>query len=325
VKIALLLILAVLSMPRLSVAQYGSKAVYRFLNIPVSAQSAALGGMPVSLPDAGPAQLHNNPAYLSASESGQFSATWSRYLAESSIGAVSGAWHIEGLGTLGGGIRYMNYGEFDRIDLAGNTQGSFTASDMAFKLALARTYTPYLRYGLGVDFIYSSYGDYTSSGIAVSGGVLLSFSEAETTVGISFVNLGTQLTTYDGIREHLPFDLRAGVTHKLEYLPLRLSLTAHSLTRWEMSVPGDEEPPDITANILRHLTLGGEFLFSRNFHFRLGYNQYQQDELKTDRTIDLAGLGFGVGITVKGVGIELSRNSYSEMGHLFKLGIQTRL
>ena len=51
--------------------------------------------------------------------------------------------------------------------------------------------------------------------------------------------------------------------------------------------------PDITANILRHLTpREASFCFQENFHFRLGYNQYQQDELKTDRTIDLAGLWF---------------------------------
>jgi hypothetical protein len=325
VKKAFLLIFAVLTLTQVGLSQYGSKSVYRFLNVPVSAQSAALGGTPVSLLEANPAQIHNNPAFLNASHSGMFSATWSHYLTESDFGLLSGAWHLNHIGTIGGSIRYLNYGEFDRIDASGLNQGSFTASDFALNLTLSRTYTEHLQYGVGIDLIHSSYEAFASTGVAFSGGLLLNTPELNSSFGVSFVNLGTQLSTFDGVRENLPFDLRAGASHKLEHLPLRLSLTAHSLTRWNMTVPGDIEKPDFTTNLLRHLTIGGEFLFSDNFHFRLGYNQYLHDELKTERTIDMAGFGFGVGLRVKGIGIEFSRNSFSEMGHLFKLGIQTRL
>lgn len=306
-------------------AQYGGASVFRFLNVPASAQSAALGGSPVSLMEGNPAQIHNNPAFLNASQSGLLSATWSRYLSDADFGLLTGSWHVDNIGTFGAGIRYLNYGEFNQTDISGAQIGTFSASDLALTLTLSRTYAGMLQYGVGVDVIRSSYAMYTSSGVAFSGGLIINFEEAATSVGLSFVNLGTQLTAFDDTRESLPFNLRAGVTHKLEHLPLRLSLTAHTLNQWEMRVPADLDTPDFTTNLLRHLSIGGEFLFSDSFHFLLGYNQFLHDELKTDRTIDLAGFGFGIHIRVKGIGIEFSRNSYSEMGHLFKLGIQTRL
>ncbi|MCH8523929.1 MAG: type IX secretion system protein PorQ [Balneolales bacterium] len=324
-KKAFLLFFGVFALSQVALSQYGGTSVFRFLNVPVSPQSAALGGLPVSLTHANPSQIHNNPAFLNRTHSGMISATWSRYLTESDFGLLTGAWHLPNVGTLGGGIRYLNYGEFDRIDASGTQQGTFNAYDFALKLSLSRTYAEILQYGVGIDFIQSSYDSFSSGGIAFSGGILVTLHNAETSFGLSFVNLGTQLSTFDGIREALPFDLRAGATHKLEHLPLRLSITAHSLNRWEMRVPSDDNSPDFTTNLFRHIALGGEFLFSQNFHVRLGYNQFLHDELRTERTIDMAGFGFGVGINIKGIGVEFSRNSYSEMGHLFKLGIQTRL
>ncbi|MCH8494966.1 MAG: type IX secretion system protein PorQ [Balneolales bacterium] len=323
-KKSILFFIALFAFCSLAEAQYGPRATYRFLNIPISAQAAALGGVPISLIEANPAQMHANPAFLNSSTSGSVSATWARYLSEVDMGNISGAYHRPGIGTFGVGLRYLNYGDFEQIDASGNNLGSFSANDFALKLAFAREYLDLIQYGIGVDLIHSSYESFTSSGFGVSGGVIVNLADEQTSFGLSFVNLGSQFTTYDGTPENLPFDLRAGVSRKLQYLPLRLSLTAHSLHRWDMTTPNDTEEPGFASNFFRHLTIGGEFLFSDNFHFRLGYNQYLHDELKTDRRIDLAGFGFGVGITVKSIGFEISRTSYSEMGHLLQLGLQTR-
>jgi hypothetical protein len=306
------------------IAQSGTQSVYRFLHVPASAQAAALGGGPVSLVYGNPAQMHLNPAFLHQDMSGSVSATWARYLSDADMAFLSAAWHVEHLGTLGFGIRYVNYGEFERIDIGGNTTGDFIASDMAVKLALSRSYGVNIRYGVAVDFIHSSLDVYRSTGVAVSGGVILDLPDYDASFGFSVLNLGTQLSTYNGVREELPLDVRFAASRKLKYLPLRLSLGAHSLHRWEMRSANDTEEPGFASNLFRHAIIGGEFLFSENFHFRLGYNHFQHDDLKAPNRIDLAGFGIGVAIRVKAIGFEVSRTSHSEMGHLFQLGIQTR-
>jgi hypothetical protein len=304
--------------------QTGTQSVFRFLNVPASAQAAALGGGPVSLVYGNPAQMHLNPAFLHQDMSGVVAATWARYLAEADMAFLSGVWHAEGIGTLGFGIRYVNYGEFERIDIGGNSTGDFIASDMAFKLALSRTYGANIRYGVAADFIYSSLDVYRSTGVAVSGGIILDLPEHEASFGLSVINLGTQLSTYNGIQEELPLDVRIAATRKLKYLPLRLSFGAHSLHRWEIRSANDIEDPGFATHLFRHIIIGGEFLFSENFHFRLGYNHLQHDDLKAPNRIDLAGFGIGFAIRVKTIGFEVSRTSHSDMGQLLQLGIQTR-
>lgn len=323
-KKTFLLALVVLFGVSAAQAQYGPRVTYRFLNVPVSAQAAALGGGPVSLLKADPAQMHVNPAWLSVSESGTVSTSWVRYLGEASMGVASGVFSGGPLGNVGVGIRYLNYGELDRIDALGRDNGTFVPMDLSLKVALARQYGGFFHYGVAVDLIHSAYDVYRSSGVAVSAGVLIDIPGQETSVGLSVLNAGTQLSSYDGIREDLPFDVRLGVTRKLLYLPLRLSFTAHSLQRWSLPVAQDEGETSFFDNLLRHLAVGGEFMFSENFHFRLGYNHLTKNELKTEGRIDLVGYSFGVGINIKSVAVDISRNSYSQTGHLLQLGVRTR-
>lgn len=306
-------------------AQYGPKSTYRFLNVPVSAKSAALGGAPVSIAYADPSQMHVNPAFLSPASSKEISISFARFLSEANMGFISGAWNVPEIGTFGAGLRFMNYGEFDRIDQYGIDNGTFNAADVAFKLAFSRELIENVRYGIATDLIHSYYDSYSSTGIGLSGGVFWHLPENETSFGLSFVNLGTQLTNFNGVDESLPFDLRLGVSRKLLYLPLSVSLTAHNLHRWDMQTPNDEKSPTFFTNLTRHLAVGGEFLFSENFNVRVGYNHFLHEELKNDRRIDLVGFGFGFGLMYKGIGIEFSRNSYSKMGHLLQLGINTRI
>lgn len=305
-------------------AQNGISSAYRFLNIPVSAKAASLGGAPVSLRLADPSHMHINPAFLSEASSGEVAVSFARMLSDVDYAFASTAYHIENIGTFGVGIRFINYGEFDHIDANGNDLGTFRAIDSAIKLAYSRSYAEILRYGVAVDYIYSSYESYTSTGVAFSGGLHLSLPD-DMTVGLSFFNLGTQLSTYDGVREDLPFDLRLGVSRKLLYLPLRLHFTAHSLHKWNMDSLNDTEDPGFVQHLMRHLTIGGEFLFSENFNLRIGYDHFLNNDLKADRRLDLVGFGFGVGINVRGVGVDIARRSYSEMGHLLQIGIRTRL
>lgn len=306
-------------------AQYGPKATWRFLNVASSPYNSSLGGVPVSLTTGSPAQMHANPAFLTSESSRMLSASFMRYLSDANMGSLTSAYDIENIGTIGLGIRFVNYGQMDRIDEFGIDRGSFNASDMAVKVALARNFEDWIRFGVAADFIFSSYDTYQASGIAFSGGVIYDQPESDYSIGLSFINLGTQLSTFDGSREELPFDLRLGVTRKLQYLPLRLTFTAHQLQRWNLRTVNDASDPSFFANLARHMAIGGDFLFSESFRVRVGYNHLAHEELKTGQRLELVGFGFGVAIKYKGIDVEFSRNSYSVMGNMFQLGINTRI
>ncbi len=306
-------------------AQYGPKATWRFLNVPASPFSSALGEVPVSLTSGSPALMHANPAFLTPESSRNLAASFTRYLSDANMGFLSSAYDIEKIGTIGLGLRFVNYGQMDRIDEYGIDRGTFNASDVALKLAIARDFEEWIRFGVAADLVYSSYDSYQASGIAFSGGVLYHDSESDYSVGLSFINLGTQLSSFDGLKEDIPFDLRLGVTRKLQYLPLRLTFTAHQLHRWNLRTVNNESEPGFFKNLARHMTIGGDFLFSESFRFRVGYNHLKHEELKTGQRLELVGFGFGVAIKYKGIDVEFSRNSYSVMGSMLQLGINTRL
>ncbi len=306
-------------------AQIRNETAFGFLNLPGSARTAALGGNHISLHQGGTANFDINPAYLTAGNHKELSLSYLNHITDIYLGSAGFAWHLEDIGTFATGIRFLNYGDFTRTDSDGMEQGSFNAYDLSWNTAYSRTILPGLQAGVGAQFIISSYEAYRSSALALFGGMYYNFNNDLTHAGVSFRNFGVQVAQFDETTEQLPFNLMAGITHRLQHLPLRFNLTLHSLDRWNLPVFDDESDPGFIDNLFRHMRFGTEFLFSDNFQLRLGYDHLQSEELKTDRRIDLSGASFGLGIVIRDIHFDFSRTSYSETGGLIQLNVSTRL
>lgn len=293
----------------LTVAVSGSAEAqaYRFLNAPFSPRAAALGGAPVALADASPALIHANPAYLSAEHHRQFGLAMASQVGGLTFSSATGAWSVGTLGTIGFGVRRVGYGDLEERDAAGEAMGSFHASDLAVKTAFSAQVGPRLRYGLSIDLIHSAYTFTRSTAWAVSVGLLATLPD-ESVVGVSLLNAGAPIEAFDGDDASLPLDVRVGYSRKLQYLPLRLVFTANGL-----------QDPD-TRHPLRHLEAGGEFLFSPNVVFRLGYNHRLHEQLRFEDRIDFSGYAVGLGLRIKGIRMDVSRTSYSTLGSLLQIG-----
>ncbi len=306
-------------------AQTNNSTVFRFLDVSPTARSAALGGSHVALYNADFSLLHLNPAYLNSKSSGSISASYINFLGDANMGFTSGTYTFGRLGTVGAAIRFVGYGEFDHLDEHGNQLSTFQANDLAFTGAYSIPITPLLTAGAGLDFIYSSYFNYKSSAVAVSGGLFYQNPETHFSAGVAFRNMGTQLTAYRHRHEPLPFDVSIGITKKPEAFPFQLSLTLNKLTDWDVRTAGETEKPDLINNIARHVIFGGEAKLGQNAAFRLGYDHYLHEQTKTGKDFDLAGIAFGVGFTVKSIVIDFSRNSFSSLGGITRLSIKTQL
>ena len=62
----------------------------------------------------------------------------------------------------------------------------------------------------------------------------------------------------------------------------------------------------------------------KNLELRFGYNRWQHDQAKVNENFDLAGASIGVGINLKKLEIDISRNSLSDIGGIVQISVRTK-
>lgn len=304
------------------VAQSQTSSVFRFLEITPTARTAALGGNHVGLYGGDFSLMHLNPAYVNSQASGSVSASYLNFFSDANMGFSSGALEVDKVGVFGLGIRYMGYGDFKRIDENGNELGSFNPGDLSLSGVYSKKILEGLNVGAGLDLIHSSYAEFRSAAVALSAGVFYADTAAHFSAGLSIRNMGGQLTSFNGKKEPLPLDISIGFTKKPRDFPFQLSFTLKQLNNWDMRVFGEEKRPAFFENLFRHVIFGAESRLGQSLLLRIGYDHYLHAHTNTGQAFDLAGVAFGLGFEVKGVIIDLSRNSYSQLGGITRLSLK---
>ena len=283
---------------------------FAFLRNDVGARSAALAGSVVALTN-DPAALFVNPASLATLESPSAGAGFFKHLLDINAGYAVYGRQLEGIGAVGAGVLYTNYGTFDRTDDFGNTTGTFTASDLAASLGYSNELQQNLTYGAALKFIYSSIAGYTSSALAADAGILYRIPESRLTLGASIRNMGRMVATYAGVSEPLPLDVAVGLSIVPRGLPLLLDVDFHRLN----------ENPGSFIDRFGAFTVGGEFTLSRVIRARFGYNNQARKDLQTGTTAGLAGFSAGIGITVSAYQVDYALSSLGTIGNLHRVSV----
>lgn len=312
--VRLKILFVLLFLPGLLAAQIGGRHVYDFLNLSPAARSAALGGVNITTYDHETNLAFQNPALVNDSMHNQVSFSVAPYLADIVYGYTSYARSIEGVADFHTGIQYVSYGQMIQADALGNQTGNFSAGDFAWVVGASRQWDRF-RGGVNLKLINSNiqgFRSYWGIGLDI-GGLYVSPSKLFT-AAIVFKNIGFNLSRYEltgGAGAPLPFQAQVGISHKLKYMPLRFSITATNLqqpdliytdpnTVVQVDLSGDtivqKEP--VIDNIFRHFVFGTEFILSRNFQLRAGYNHLRRQELRSTNRGGLSGFSFGVGIKV---------------------------
>ena len=119
--------------------QSGKGYVYDFLSLSSSARETALGGSLISISDEDLSLAYSNPALLNESMHNRIYFSHNFIFAGISNGYLSYGRSLPSKGiTLHGGIKYINYGQFDQADEFGNINGTFTANEVALVLGGAK-------------------------------------------------------------------------------------------------------------------------------------------------------------------------------------------
>lgn len=292
-------------------AQIGGRAAFPFLQLPPSAHLAALGSMNASARATDPTQFYGNPALLHEANDNSAAVSYVAYVGAIKQSTAAYAFNTEKLGRFGLGLTYVNYGQLDSYDAAGNSLGTFRVSDYALTAADAYTKGKFTL-GVAAKFVVSGLAGNRALGLAADAGALYKPSEADFTVGLVVKNAGFMLKPYTaGAREPLPLDVQLGATVKPEHMPLRFTLTAHHLHQWDIQYldPNQRGPLDANGNetvpkksfgdnLARHFTVAAELLLGKGFNLRAGYNHLQRRELRLDNTSGSAGLSLGAMIRI---------------------------
>jgi hypothetical protein len=312
----------------------GGNATYNFLTLPSSPLLTAMGGANVSYNANDVSLAAANPALLQPAITTQLNASFNSFLAGIKNYSLSGAYHSERLNTtFGGHVYYVDYGAIPAADAAGNISGSFRPVDFVVQFSAAKKYLERWTYGVTLKFIQSSYAPYSSSAIAVDVGLLYTDSANQFTASVVAKNMGTQLKTYAGATEELPFDLQAGISKRLTKAPLAFSLTVHHLHRFAVTYndvafnnENDFSPPSSFDKVFNHFVLATHVYLGQNLEAIVGYNHLRRQELSTPGAANgLTGFSAGLHIKFSKLQIQLARASYQRGISFNQLGLTVAL
>lgn len=320
-------------------AQVGGEATYQFLSLVSSPRQAALGGKVLTNVDYDVTQGLLNPATINVDMDRQLALNYVSYLGGIGYGTAAYAHTVDRrTQTFHAGITYINYGSFDGYDENGNSTGTFTGNEAALSLgyALQLGYSDFY-FGANVKFITSKLEQYNSLGVATDLGLLYINENMGLHVALAIRNLGTQITTYAGLNEPLPFEVAFGISQTLEHVPIRWHVTLENLQDWPIARPN---PARVTSDLsgnqtqekigflgqaIRHTILGAELFPEKGFNIRLGYNFRRAEELRIVDQRNFSGLSAGISIKMGNMRFSYTHAKYTSAANSNFFGLQIDL
>lgn len=319
--------------------QIGGKYTYQFLNLVTSPRQAALGGKNITIYDEDVNQVHFNPATVNPDMDNHLAINYGNYFGEVTYGTASYAYTYDRhLQTFQVGINYVNYGKFEGYDENGQATSEFTGSEMALSFGYAYNVpNSNLFLGANAKFISSTLESYNSFGGAVDIGAIYVDDLNDVNWALVIRNIGTQFTTYDGLKEKLPMEIMAGVSQELENVPIRWHLTLENLQQWNISFSNPnqaqtsldgtttQEKTSFFGNALRHIIFGIELFPKKGFNFRLGYNFRRAKELQVQDIRNFSGLSVGFGLKMNKLKFNYSYSRYTLAANTSLFGLTINL
>ena len=320
------------------VAQTGGDNTYEFLNLTNSARVTALGNVLINTFDDDINLAQQLPSLNHTGMNHQFSVNFTNYYAGVKFGSLIYGLPSSKFDNISVGLQYLNYGDFTRTNEFSDVIGEFSAGEYAAFASTAIEIDSSFYVGASLKAVYSNLDAYSSFGILGDFSATYSLKSGRMLASLLMKNAGFQIKTYANKSEPMPFEMVLGLSTKLEHAPLRWSISWAHLERWDLSYINPSEPTiDPLTNeeisvkyntrdkIFSHLHVGGEFLFSKNFNIRLGYNFRRRQELALDLYKHNVGLTWGFSMRVSKFHFNYARATYHAVGPMHTFSVTSSL
>ena len=310
-KKSITLLLALLLM---TAGESFGQSTYQFLKLDVSARAAALAGSFVSNND-DPDVIFYNPAGIGLLKDNPASFSFVKLLLDINMASLSYSTDVKNIGRIGAGVKYINYGSFTGADDYGNITGTYNVQEVAFLAGYSNLLDKNFYYGANAEFIFSKIADRNSSAIALDVGLHYIIPSSMVDIGFSIMNAGTQMSSYYSTRENLPLDIVAGISKRMEHMPVRLSLDFHNLNENQTKF----------FSRLKYFTVGAEFYLSKVLTLRFGFNNQSRQDLTIGSSAGLAGINVGLGAKISNYRFDYGFSSLGLIGAIHRITVSTTL
>ena len=314
--------------------QIGGSNTYQFLELSPSPRHMALGSWVSTL---SPNSIHSglaNPAMVSDSIDGQVVLNYQPYFAGINRGTAAAVFALNEEHFILMDTRFIHYGTFDETNIFGEKIGDFSGNEVSLGLAYAHHFfSKNLFLGARLNLISSTLAEYNSIGFTTDLGVYYTLPKSLYRFGLVARNIGSQLRTYDSIKESIPFSLSLSISNELQYLPLRWHLSIGNLQNWNLAYvnpnqqqtnfEGDliDENPSFFDELIRHFAIGAELFPDRAFSIQIGYNFLRSAELSVTDVRSFSGLSFGFGVNLRKIRFNYSHARFSAASNTNFLGL----
>lgn len=301
--------------------------VYPFLNIPISARQAALGGDAISVRDYDVSFVGANPGLMNLEQDEMISINYASYLADSKYGTITYVKDLEEGHLLSLNARYMDYGRMPRTDESATINGEFGAFDAAIGLGYAYQFDDNWTIAGGANFVTSKIDSYTSMAVVGTAGITYHKAKTNETLALVFRNFGYQFKPFNGVRENVAFRIDLGYTKILDEFPIAITVTAHDLQKMNISQDVNNNGQEIrwTRKFADHLSIGAEIFPKQAFNIRFGYNVKRGNELAVLDQRSFAGLSAGFGIKISSFRFDYSHVRYHNSSNINMFGLSLDL
>ena len=322
-------------------AQIGGLTSFNYTNSPGSARVAAMGGNYFAIKDGDVHLAQFNPSLLDSNMHQKVGLSFVDYFDGIAMGYATYAHRLKPRITGGATMQFCNYGKQIELDALGYEIGQFTASDYALNLSAAYEIDSLWSGGLTLKTMYSALANYSSVALALEGGFTYNKPSKNFSASLVFNNLGYQLKTFtDNNREKLPFQIQIGLVKRPAHAPFRFSVVYSNMQRWDLvwenpnriiitdPITGEiieKEKWEFGDKFMRHVTVGSEFILSKNFNLRVGYNYRKRQELKLEDKPGTAGFSYGFGVRVSKFHISYGRSIYHLAGPSNHISVTTAI
>lgn len=322
-------------------AQIGGTTTFALLDLAYNARASSLGTNFITVKDQDVNLGLGNPSLYNKKMHNTMGVNQALLPGGINYGMFTYARNFDSIGTVAGHIRYIEYGKMDRTNVDGTTTGTFIPSEYIIGAGIGRQWNPQISVGANLNLIYSQLETYNAFGLSIDLAGTYTLDKANLLVTAMVKNAGFQFKGYtNDSRAPLSANFQLGISHRLKHAPIRFSLLAHHLNKWDLTyvdpnltvtidpLTGDTIPVTYAKfgeKLANHFTYQVELLLSKNIHLRAAFDYHRRQELKVAERAGMAGLSFGVGLYFKRITIDYGFSVYSKAGVSNMLSLTTNL
>ncbi len=339
-QIAFLVIIFTFVFHNCSAQITGGQGVYNFLNLPSSVKQAAMGGDVVALQNADLGFIIGQPSLLAAKHSHNIYLLATRHIAKSIWGGASFAYTLpKSKVNFATGVYFLNHEKQTRTNEFGENIGNVFNTEATFYVASSYPILPRTHIGVSVQAVNSNLDNYISTGLVGNLGITYHDTTHNFMLTLLVDQVGVMLDSYSNTKEPLDYDIKLGLSKRLQYLPLEISLTIHHLNQFDIRYndpaanvatnlfddPNTKPKTYFVSKVLNHLSVGGDLKVNKWLQLQAGYNHLRRSELGAIYRKRLSGFTMGFAIKTKRWGIQYAYTPYHVGANVHSISLLTKL